>query len=36
MPWCVKDTLENVDAMTPRDGRARTLASARRARGAMK
>ena len=36
MPWCVKDTLENVDAMTPRDGRARTRASARRARGAMK
>ena len=36
MPWCVKDTLENVDAMTPRDGRARTLASARRARGGMK
>ena len=24
MPWCVKDTLENVDAMTPREGRART------------
>ena len=25
MPWCVKDTLENVDAMPPRDGRATAL-----------